>query len=442
MKVAKLSLALVLMGGVACAEDAFAEAFLNGKFKGEVRAWHWSKKDESAGFNDTKRITNFAVELGYETADYYGFYLGSTIQGAFAPIGNSDAKSLYNLEQDTKGVVFSELYLGYKFGKTDIKVGRQYVNTPLVAMTNSRILKESFSGVTISSKELANTEIYAGYLDRYQGRTSSVASNEIGKEPKFKKRIVLGGVTPRAHEFDGVYYAGVTNNSISNLTLSAQYALINDVEFWFAPNKEGDIQLYYTEANYEVPMDSYKFKFDVNFRGSEVDGGLDARNYDGWMFGARAGVYGLNGFNLSAAYTTVSSDDSVIMSAGLGGTSYTHMPVRGSHHFTALAGMDTYKFQVDYSFAKVGIKGLGASAQYYITDHDAPDNVYGAPVNKAGMKREFDGYVLSLNYNVPQIKGLNLNVVWASLDEERTPKGGSTTKYDTDELWLKANYKF
>ena len=68
MKLTKLSLALVLMGGVAFAEDEFAEAFLNGKFKGELKAWYWDKTDETSPYHN-ENITNFAVELGYQTAE-------------------------------------------------------------------------------------------------------------------------------------------------------------------------------------------------------------------------------------------------------------------------------------------------------------------------------------------------------------------------------------
>lgn len=435
----KLSLILALVLG-ANASDNLEDALVNGKFSGEIRAWYWDRTDETSPYNN-ENITNLAAELGYETADFYGFYLGAAIQASIAPLSDDNAKHMYDTEEYTKGVILSKAYLGYKFSKTDIRAGRQFIDTPLVGGNYARILKESFSGVTINSKDIEKTHIFAGWVDKFQGRTSAVADrNDLGSYPDFENKIVLGGASPYSHKFDDVYYFGFANKSIQNLTLTAQYALVNNVEFFFMPNKEGDIHLYYTEANYEIPMSDFKFKIDFNFRGSETKDGLKSRNFNGWMFGTRAGLYGLNGFNLIAAYTTVSDDDAVIMSAGNGGNSYTFIPIRGPHFFTPLAGMDTYKFEIDYNLEKIGIKGLSATAMYVFTDHDAPSQIAG--MTPAGMKKEYDGYHLGLNYNVPQVKGLSANIWWTSVDEEKTPKGGTMVESDIDELWVKLNYKF
>ncbi|QKF64232.1 OprD family outer membrane porin [Campylobacter corcagiensis] len=437
----KFSLILALMLS-ANAADNLADAFTNGKFSGEIKAWYWDKSDDSSPYKN-ENITNFAIELGYKTDKFYGFYLGTTGQIAFAPIGNEDSKAMYHREQNTKGFVPSELYLGYNFSKTDIKIGNQYINTPLVGVNGSRIFKESFSGVTINSKYFNTTTLYAGYADRFSGRTSATMNEEMGSEPKFKRRITIGGATDFSHKFSGLIWAGLENKSIQNLTLSVQYAFLNGVELEIprVPTKHGDINMYYTEASYAIPLKDAKLKFDLNFRGSKTSGAIKDLNYDGWMLGAMAGVYDLNGFDIYAAATTVSSNDSVIMGAGLGSNSYTSLPIRGPFMYTALAGMDSYKFGLAYNFSNLGAKGLKAIAQYSFTNHD--------PVNKrAGtlapnLKREFDGYSLALNYNLPFLKGLSASLIYVSLEEERTNMiSGSKTDIDTDELWLKFGYKF
>lgn len=66
--------------------ESLENALLNTKFNSELKAWYWDKTDETSKFNN-KNITNFALELGLKTGDLYGFYLGSTTQIAFAPIG-------------------------------------------------------------------------------------------------------------------------------------------------------------------------------------------------------------------------------------------------------------------------------------------------------------------------------------------------------------------
>lgn len=439
MKKLSLVLALALSANAA---DSLTDAFANGKFNGEIKAWYWDKTDDSSPYNN-ENITNFAIELGYKTDYFYGFYFGTTGQLAFAPIGDDNAKAMYQREQNTKGFVPSELYLGYNFAKTDIKVGNQYINTPLVAVNPSRIFKESFSGITINSKYFDTTTLYAGYVEKFSGRTSATMNEEMGSEPKFKRRITIGGATDFSHKFNGLVWVGLENKSIENLTLSAQYAFLNGVELGLprVSPKYGDINIYYTEANYVVPVGDTKLKFDLNFRGSEVSGAIKDLNYDGWMLGAGAGIYDMNGFDIYATATTVSSNDSVIMGAGLGSNSYTFLPIRGPFMYTALAGMDSYKFGLAYNFTNAGIKGLKATAQYSFTNHDPVSQRAG--ILAPNLKREFDGYSLALNYNLPFLKGLSASLIYVSLEEERTNTvNGSKTDIDIDELWLKFGYKF
>ena len=444
MKPHKISIALLIalssMAFAGSNNESLKDALLNTKFNSELKAWYWDKTDETSKFNN-ENITNFALELGLKTGDLYGFYLGSTAQIAFAPIGKKNAKLLYNGEQNTKGIVLSQLHLGYKISNSDIKIGRQFINTPLVAGNGARILKESFEGATANIKDIENNDIFLGYVYKFQGRTSSIMGDENGKYPKFKDRITLGGVGPKAHKFDGLYYLGLTNKSFENLDLTAQYSYLNNVEFAI-PNmkdKNGDIHLYYTEANYKVPFENFNLKFDANFRGSKTSGQLEERNFNGQMYGIKAGVYDLNGFNLIAAATTVSKNKSVIMSAGLGGNSYTFLPVRGGHLFTSTAGMTTYKFQTDYDLSKIGIKNLKTSAAYVFSKHSTPNKQAG--MNPANVKREYNGYSLALNYKVPCLEGLSTNLMWVSLNEKKTINN-KTDKSKIDELWVKLSYKF
>ncbi|MCR8684509.1 hypothetical protein [Campylobacter ureolyticus] len=90
MKPHKFSITLLIaLSSMAFANsnnESLKDALLNTKFNSELKAWYWDKTDETSKFNN-ENITNFALELGLKTGDLYGFYLGSTAQIAFAPIG-------------------------------------------------------------------------------------------------------------------------------------------------------------------------------------------------------------------------------------------------------------------------------------------------------------------------------------------------------------------
>ncbi len=448
MQLTKLSLVAAVVVGLstsAMAADTLVDAFKNGKVNGELRAWYWDKTAEDTKKNN-ENITNFAIELGYVTDSFYGFRLGATFQGNATPWAEENAKTLYADEQAASGSVLSEAYIGYKLGKTDVKVGRQYINTPLVGGNYTRIFKESFQGVTITNTDLPQTTLFAGYANKFQGRTSGIRSTKIddaGDAPKFEKRLVMGGggTSPKSHAFDELFYLGATNKSIQNLTLTGQYALIKDVTI-DGKTATDDIDLFYAEANYVLPLSGFKLGFDLNYRASKTGAELDKEyNFDGDMWAGRISISELYGFGASFAASTVSSNDSVIVSAGNGGDTYTGMLIRGPFMFTPLAGMDTYKLQADYDFSKVGVKGLKLIGQYVWADQDRPSE--NTPGTAKGTKADFKGYALAANYNVPFVKGLFTQLIWTSLEKEAfAANSNDGKKTDTDELWFKANYKF
>lgn len=54
-----------------------------------------------------------------------------------------NAPTAYNSDQNVSGTILSEAYLGYTQANTTAKIGRQYISTPLIEGSGSRIFKES-----------------------------------------------------------------------------------------------------------------------------------------------------------------------------------------------------------------------------------------------------------------------------------------------------------
>ena len=423
MKLAKLSLAAMVVAGLATssfAADTLADAFAKGKVQGELRAWYFDRDTDDKNTPAVKKkgdadIINTGLMLNYVTDTFYGFYMGATFQSSFAPWADSEAKNLYVGDEWASGAVLSEAYLGYKMKNTNVKIGRQFISTPLVNGSGSRMIKESFQGATIVNTDLPNTTLIAGYVNKFQGRTSAVLSSEEGKAPDFEKAAVFSG-GPNAY-FDDTYTVAVINQSIKGLTLTGQYAFIGDVA------KLEDVNVYHIEGNYLLPLNGFKLGFDLVYRASDTD----IADYSGSYFGGRLSIRELGGFG--ASFAMAQTDDSEDLIAGMGNGAdnlYTGTIIRGGTN-TFLRDTTSYLFEASYDFSKVGVQGLKLLGQYAYAEQDNTDT-------------EYTTYHIGASYDVAALKGLSLGLQYETQEKEV----GTTikTSKDTDEVRFRANYKF
>ena len=419
MKLAKLSLAAIVVAGLAtstfAASDTLADAFKNGKVNGELRAWYFDKDTGSADAN----LFSTGLVLGYVTDSFNGLTFGATMQSNYAPFADTDAKNMFKGDMWGSGAVLSEAYLAYNISKTTVKVGRQFISSPLVSGSGSRMIKESFEGALLINTDLPATTLIAGYVNKFQGRTSAVATSEVGDAPEFtKKGVFPGGGT---FAFDGAYTGAVINSSITNLTLIGQYAVVNDVA------GVADVDVYHLEANYVIPMSGFKLGLDAVYRASQTGSALDAAHLEGDYMAGRISAKGLAGFDLSFAYGTTSSSDGLIAGMGNGADNlYTGTVIRGGSNTYAI-DTDSYLFVASYDFSKAGVAGLKVIGQYASsTQGDAHGGV------------DYDTIHAGVSYVVPALKGLTLDLAYETQDKDAPSRATVTT----DEVRFKANYKF
>lgn len=150
------------------------------------------------------------------TDKYYGFDLGATFQ--VSGVANVDGTNRFTYDEDASGVVLSESYIAYAKHNSNLKVGRQYIGTPLLAGSGSRLIRQSFQGYTFTNTDIPNTKLFLAYVNRFQMRTDA-----NGNPGEFTKVFNTNrGVYERTLN-DGAYSILVTNNSIKNLTANIQY---------------------------------------------------------------------------------------------------------------------------------------------------------------------------------------------------------------------------
>lgn len=317
----KLSLVacIAMVTTQAFSAESLANAFEEGKVSGEIKSQYFQKE-----VNDKKvSIWTNGGNLSYKTGSFYGLSAGVTFQAATVSADDLDnAPSAYNSDQNVSGAVLSEAYLAYTQANTTAKVGRQYITTPLVAGSGSRIFKESYEGIVLSNTDIPNTTIVGAYVDKHQYRTD-VASG--GSDVK--------AVSDFKDVGDGAYTVYVKNNSLENLTLEAQYAQINEFS-----SINDDVKAFYAAGSYNLKS----FTFEAQTY--QTDNG-ETSNSDTSAYGVNL-MATFDKLSLGAAYSTIDDDASLVNGLGNGADYiYTASWIYGGIY---AADTDAYKLSAGY----------------------------------------------------------------------------------------------
>ena len=178
MKKVTLSLLTCVLVSTLMNADDLQKAFKETKMTGELKAQYFDRPHVD-GKNDTISLVGGNVNLN--TGLYYGFGAGFTFQTSHRVSKSIEGNTNeYINTMDVSGSVLSQSYLSYSLTDTIFKIGRQYITTPLLAGSGSRMIKQSFEGITLENKSLPKTTITLAYVNKFQGRT-----NGLGDAPKF-----------------------------------------------------------------------------------------------------------------------------------------------------------------------------------------------------------------------------------------------------------------
>ncbi len=329
------------------AADNISQAFAEGKVKGQVKSYYFSKSYDSTTKKDGSILVS-GMQLGYKTGSLHGFSLGATSQ--FATVNSiDDDSSVYSGTMDNSGTVTSEMYLQYDIDKTTAKAGRQFFWTPVVGGSGSRFIRQSFSGYTLTNASFENTKIVAAYLTRFAERT-----DKNGGPGDFTAESSRVGI-------DGTMTAYVKNSSVENLTLQAQYASKSES----TQNAKDGHDILYVDG-------TYKFKNDMKpfIAAQYLSTDYEASNSESSSaMGLKVGAT-ISGVNAYVAYTSVDKDNNVKQGIGSGS-----IPLYTNGHqvdawSATLADTTAYKIGLGY---KMDTLSLGFAHSSY--DKEGKDKV-------------------------------------------------------------------
>lgn len=387
-KITKLSIAACLLLTGSAFADTLEEAFSNSQVKGELKAQYFDKQSPADGKNDNIFVTGGNINI--VTGSFYGLNAGVTFQASHVVDRSIEGTvNDFASTMDASGAVMSESYLAYTLNNTTLKVGRQYITTPLVAGSGSRMIKESFEGVTLTNTDLADTTLVAAYVSKFQGRTDG--AEKPGEFDKYE---------------DGAYTLYVKNNSIENLTLQGQYL---DVD---GSTANTDKNALYVDGVYDAGI--AKVSLQVIDSKNESNAKSDGRLYGAKISGNIAMV------NLTGLYTSTTNDGDVFVGAGNGADSgYTALPIHG--------GSVTYKANTDTMVAVAATQLAGATVVAYIGQVKSPDD------NNLGGSDKIDAYGGFVQYAFN--KNFSTKVMYENASFSDTLK-------DSNALRVYTSYKF
>jgi len=365
------------------------EAFTKGKVNGSLKSYYFTQSFDGAGKNDS-HIRTYGGNLKYVTGQFYGLNLGANFQGSFVGYKDDpDNKTAGSM--DAQGVLLSEAYVQYEIYETQLKGGRQFFKSPLLAGSGSRLLNESFETYLITNKGIPNTIITAGLARKYQTRTDksnygdnwfvNFEENGTGEPGEFYD---IGN--------DGMYFIYLKNNSIKNLDIQTQYANVVD-----------EVSALYADARYQfdVALNPY---FAAQYYHSYYDA---STNKDNYLYGLKTGL-NIAGIDLFAGYSSAggSAGDTRVF-RGVGQSAYyqytSTTKTAGNNAFEA--GTKAYQLGVSHHF-----KGL--NSMFKFTNFDNPN------VN-AGLEE----YTLNFLYNFSgYFKGFKISIDFSVLDYEENTK--------------------
>lgn len=374
-----IMVASLVLGTQVFAADTLADAFKEGKVNGTLKSMY---RDADISGQDS---SGFALggELGYVTGKLYGFGAGFTFQTSHN-LGIDDNNPLeVDSSVATSKSDLSEAYLSYTYGKTMLKIGRQYIDTPLISTSTSRMYNDIMEGATITNTSLPDTTLIAGVITQYQYR--------FGDMENYDKNV---------------YTLYALNKSVKGLEVTLQ-----------GTTQADERSLLFADLSYTLPM-NFPVTIGTQYLGDYAD---TAGEKDSYLYGFMVGTK-LGGVGLSAYYNKTAKDGDVTYGYGQG-SDWTYNSVQWLTGVTA--GTESYQAKLSYDFEQVGIKGLSAFTRYAIFDNS---------VNASNDAKEWN---LDVKYKFQgAMKGFETRLRYADISYDQS---GKPNEHDFRFI---ANYNF
>ncbi|MGA9045557.1 OprD family outer membrane porin [Sulfuricurvum sp.] len=451
------------------AVNSIGEMFTEGEVYGRLRSnsfwWDWDNENSAVQDNN---MWGLGGSLVYKTGFYHGLgatvgFYGTvpmhdenTIDGSIVNFGKAGKDTYHTRADGSEGAMgnFAEAYGEYKNGKTNVKVGRQGIDSIMLATNDTKMIPNTFEAAVIENKDIPNTSVRAGYIMSQKLRDHQSFHSVIAFE-KYNENDDSGvhkGLTPTLISAAGedvnpeMVLITAQNTSIPNLKLNAEYVGLNG--FFNTAIAEANYQIKVSDAWTLTPGVRYLRQMDDGagaiggaslsgaFKGNTVwtgaNGGYtDPNSADGSIIMAR--LVAANGpLELSAGYSKVADEADIIAPwRGFPTGGYT----RSMAQVDWIANTKNWAVKAVYDFGKAGVvSGFKVAADYENMNFDD------AKAATSGFT-DRDIFHVDMWKTFKEVPNTEFKFRFATIDAD--PAVGATTDYNSyDEYRFEINYLF
>lgn len=370
--------------------------------RGQLRAGYINFTEDGS---PQTRAYALAGHFHFNTQRWNGLMLGAE---AYTVLNLGNNQKYFNLNSDffdVKGesfILLSQAYLDGKWGNTEIKLGRQSLDTPHADSDDIRMLPNYFEVYSITNTDVEDVALSAGFINRMAGWENGVDSSEFVKVSE-----TLGG----NQKMDGIYYASASYEGIKDLSLSLWYYNYNDIA-----------NVIYAEAGYSHELSkNISLILGLQYDGSQETGAALLGKQDAQTYGISLETNFTDiGVTVLAAYNQDNGDTGA-MGLSLGGG-----PFFTSMEDQTLDALDTsgsaWIIGTGYDFVKLGVDNLIFGLAY---------GSFNADDSSLYKSREID-VILEYSFN----DKITVSAAYASVDFK------VDGMEDYDQFRVLANYNF
>lgn len=198
--------------------------------------------DDKKGGRPNQSTPGFGGKLGGQTASYQGFSLkGAWYLTTDLGLRRSNPRETdgYMFDVDKKPYsLLGEAQVNYASGKTRLTLGRQEINSPLIASYDYRIIPNLFEAYTLTNQDIADTTLTLSYVSKMSGLDGLVSFSEFHSmsQQAYTSLLVTANGTIDARNGDtldpsrvvghrGVWMTGITYEKEHQLQLWNYYGV-------------------------------------------------------------------------------------------------------------------------------------------------------------------------------------------------------------------------
>jgi hypothetical protein len=369
--------------------------------KGQLRAGYIKFSEEGSPNTNAYAL---AGHFHVNTQRWNGLMLGAEAYTVLN-LGNQQNNTSLNydfFDADGKSfILLSQSYLDGKWGNTEIKLGRQSLDTPHADSDDIRMIPNYFEVYRITNTDVDDVTLSAGFIHRMAGWENGVDSSEF---------VEVGETLGVDQEMDGIYYAAATYEGIKDLSLSLWYYNYNDIA-----------NVIYAEAGYSHQLSkNISLILGLQYDGSQETGAALLGKQDAQTYGISLETdFTEIGVTVLAAYNQDNGDTGAMGLSLGGGPFFTSMEdqtldvmetagsawIIGAGYDLGKLGADNFIFGVAYGSFKADDASLyesreiDAVLEYNLNDKITASAAYASVDFKVNGMEDYDQFRVIVNYN-------------------------------------------